>query len=131
MDLSAVKDYAKDALVGKDAITGKIVDGAAGMANFANLADLNDYLAAKLELCSQGEREQIDALGGEVLSKITLVHIEPAVSGCLDGLCGKKRDLTMPMSGMGIGGEAKLLNNDIVSIGDGRLACAFVCRCVD
>ena len=70
MDLSAVKDYAKDALVGKDAITGKIVDGAAGMANFANLADRNDYLAAKLELCSQGEREQVDALGGEVLSKI-------------------------------------------------------------
>lgn len=131
MDLSTVKDYAKDALVGKDAITGKIVDGAAGMANFANLADLNDYLAAKLELCSQGEREQVDALGGEVLSKITLVHIEPSAPGCLDGLCGKKRDLTMPMSGMGIGGEAKLLNNDIVSVGDGRLARAFVFRCVD
>lgn len=37
----------------------------------------------------------------------------------------------MPMSGVRIGGEAKLLYNGVASIGDGRLASALVYRRVD
>ena len=87
MDFSALQHDAKNALVGEDAVAGEIVDGTAGVADFADLADFDEYFAANLELRSQGEREQVDALGCEVLAKVALVHIEPARLRRLDRLC--------------------------------------------
>ena len=57
------------------------------VADLADLADFDKHLAAKLELCAQGEREQVDAPGCEVLAKVALVHIEPASLRRLDRLC--------------------------------------------
>ena len=62
MHLSASKHHTENALVGKDAITGEIVDGAAGVADLADLADLDQNVVADLELCAQGERKQVDTL---------------------------------------------------------------------
>ena len=62
MDFSALQHDAKNALVGEDTVAGEIVDGTAGVADFANLADFDEYFAAEFELRSQGEREQVDAL---------------------------------------------------------------------
>ena len=84
MHLSASKHHTENALVGKDAITGEIVDGAAGVADLADLADLDQNVVADLELCAQGERKQVDALCGEILPKVTFVHIEPAMLRGLD-----------------------------------------------
>ena len=53
-----------------------------------DLADFDKHLAAKLELRAQGEREQVDAPGCEVLPKVTLVYVEPACLRRLDGLRG-------------------------------------------
>ena len=117
--------------MGKDAVAGEIVDGAACVADLADLADLDQDVIANLELRAQGECEQVDSLGGEVLSKIALVHIESARLRRLDRFCGQKRDLAVPMPGMRIGGESKLLDDGIVPIGDGRLARALVRRCID
>ena len=87
MDFSALQHDAKNALVGEDAVAGEIVDGTAGVADLADLADFDEYFVANLELRSQREREQVDALGCEVLAKVALVHIEPARLRRLDRLC--------------------------------------------
>ena len=84
MHLSASKHHTENALVGKDAVAGEMVDSAAGVADFADLADLDQNVVADLELCAQGERKQVDPLSGEVLSKVAFVHIEPAMLGSLD-----------------------------------------------
>ena len=105
--------------MGKDAVAGEIVDGTACVADLADLADFDQDIVANLELRSQGEREQVDALGCEVLAKVALVHIEPARLRRLDGLCGQKGNLTVPMPGVRIGGEAKLLDDGVVPVGDG------------
>ena len=57
------------------------------MAGLADLTDFDQDIVANLELRSQGEREQVDALGCEVLAKVGLVHIEPARLRRLDRLC--------------------------------------------
>jgi len=88
MHLSASKHHTENALVGKDAVAGEMVDSAAGVADFADLADLDQNVVADLELCAQGERKQVDTLCGEVLSKVTLVYVEPACLRRLDGLRG-------------------------------------------
>lgn len=72
-----------------------------------------------LSCVPRGERAQVDALGCEVLAKVALVHIEPARLRRLDGLCGQKGNLTVPMPGVRIGGEAKLLDDGVVPVGDG------------
>ena len=74
--------------MGKDAVASEIVDGATGVADLADLADFDEHVASKLELCAQGEREQVDAPGCEVFSKVTLVNVEPACLRRLDGLRG-------------------------------------------
>ena len=74
--------------MGKDAVASEVVDGTAGVADLADLADFDEYFVANLELRSQREREQVDALGCEVLAKVALVHIEPARLRRLDRLCG-------------------------------------------
>ena len=74
--------------MGKDAVAGEIVDGATGVADLADLADFDKHVASELELRAQGEREQVDAPGCEVLSKVTLVYVEPACLRRLDGLRG-------------------------------------------
>ena len=78
MDFPALKHDAKNALVGKDAIAGKIVNRAACMADFSNLADLDQHVAAYLDPRAKGERVQVDALGRKVLAKIAFVYVEPA-----------------------------------------------------
>ena len=55
MDFSALQHDAKNALVGEDAVAGELVDGTAGMADFADLADFDEYFVANLELRAQGE----------------------------------------------------------------------------
>lgn len=55
MDFSALQYDAKNALAGEDAVSGEIVDGAAGVADFADLADFDEHFAAELELRAQGE----------------------------------------------------------------------------
>lgn len=55
MDFSALQHDAENALVGEDTVAGEIVDGTAGVADFADLADFDEHFATELELRAQGE----------------------------------------------------------------------------
>ncbi len=121
-DLSALQHDAENALVGKDAVAGEIVDGTAGVADFADLADFDQHVTANFELRAKGERQQVDALGRKVFAKVALVYIEAARLGCLDRFCSQKRDLAVPMPRVSIGSKAKLRDGGIMPIDDGCLA---------
>ena len=59
MDFSALQHDAKNALVGEDAVAGEIIDGTAGVADFADLADFDEYFAANLELRAKGSESRL------------------------------------------------------------------------
>ena len=80
LDVSRLADHGKDALAREDAVAGQVVDGAAGVTDLADLADLELGVACA-QPGSHGERQHVEAAGGEVLAKVARLDVEPG------GLC--------------------------------------------
>src|SRR5512141_83067 len=92
------QDLAEDAAGRHDAVAGEVIDGAAGMAFLADLADPQAHDARDDELVADGQRAEVDAARRQVLGEGSRPERDrPPAAGLFflrfDVLDGQERDL--------------------------------------
>ena len=98
---STFDDPTEHTFTREDAITGLVVDGAAGVAGLPDLRDLHQRIAYAH---TRTEREffHVDPLDRDVLAEVPHRDIEAHLTPGRYGLLGQERHLTMPITYVGV-----------------------------
>jgi hypothetical protein len=112
-DAATVNDPGEYPLLGHDALSYLLADGATAVALLANLCDIEEDILANGDFCAYGQGEEFDALGGEIFGKIARAYLEAQPSHFIDTFHCQQAHLPMGAAvSVGIANKAVIFLKD-------------------